>query len=208
MSREKETEKVEKDLTILYGLKPLSLREKAGDFLRFLLILFIANVVVAVSIFLTSYLVMGLFPEYVPIQSANDLLKILIEADGILLGFSGIIVAQLLSSIMDQQNTLYQSILEKPEKASDKAKSLEFLDRRKFVLSLTACFTFIFLVLSILFSMANIAKNSNFKPTDTYSSFAFLFGPLFEAVVAIALLVVCLTGLPMKPPLENIRTAT
>jgi hypothetical protein len=164
MSGEKGTEKVKKRLTVAYEIEPLSRSEKAKEFGKFLLAFGLA-VVVVVSILLISFYVIQLFPEYVAIQSENDLLKILIEVNGILLGFGGIIVAQLLSSIMDQQNILYQNILENPEKGSDKAKYLKFLDRRKLSLSITACSTFIFFVLSIFLSMANIAKISKFLPT-------------------------------------------
>jgi len=207
MSGKKETEKVGTTLTISYGLNPLTRREKLKEFAKFLVI-FLLAVGITASILYLSFSIVGFFPDYVPIQSVNDLLKILIEVDGILLGFGGIIVAQLLSSIMDQQNILYQSILEKPEKASAKAKSLEFLDRRKFVLSITACSTFVFLLLSILLAMVNIARLSKFPPTDVYSSFGTLFAPLLFVIASIVLLFLSLTGLPMKPPLESTRITT
>jgi tellurite resistance protein TehA-like permease len=157
--------------------------------------------------FFVSFYVVKIFPDYVPIATADDLLKILIEVDGILLGFVGIVFAQLLSSIMYQQNVLYERILEKRDEVANESKLLEFLGRRKFVLSLSTIGTFLFLILSIFSSMANIAKDAQFKPTDTYATFGVLFVPLSYVIVAVVLLIISLVGLPMKLPLENTRTA-
>jgi hypothetical protein len=139
----------------------------------------------------------------VPISTADKLSEIMISANGILLGFVGIIFAQLLSSIMDQQNVVYQRILEKTaSNASEEKKLLEFLDFRKSGLAYLAGFTFAFLLMSIFFSMAVIAKNSEFLPTDTYATFGILFGPLLFTIVAVVLLMLAFIALPMRPPLE------
>jgi len=192
--------KVEKKLTMSYSIRPMSRLEKV---LRLLLILLVSIVLVGVILYF-SLQIINLFPEYILIATENDLLKIMIEADGILLGFVGIIFAQLFSSILDQQNVLYQSILDKGDKTGDKKKSIDFLDYRRNSLAFIIAFTFLFLLLSIFGAMVNIAKNSQNLPTDTFSS-SILFVPLVFMVVGIVLLMVAFVALPIRPPLEKIQ---
>lgn len=71
-----------KDLSTSFKIKSVSLKERV---LRLILLFLVsAFVVPAILYFLLS--VLNLFPAFVPIQTANDLLNILITADGILLG--------------------------------------------------------------------------------------------------------------------------
>jgi hypothetical protein len=185
-------------------VKPVNRSEKAklvGKFLGS----FAIYLITVISVFAILFFVTGFFPDYVPISNANDLLNIMISVDGILLGFVGIVFAQLLSSIMDQQNILYQRILDKPDEASENMKSLEFMDVRKNVLSLATVVTFVSLLGSIFVSMANIAKNSKLSPTDTFATFGILFGPLLYTIIAVILLTLALAVLPLRPPLEKVK---
>lgn len=194
-----ETTTVKKSLTVSYSIKPLKKRRIILTFLSY----FFLSISLASAIFYFSYQWIGTFPDYIPISNANELLNILISVNGILLGFVGIIFAQLLSSIMDQQNVLFQRILEKPKESSSRFEALRFLDIRRYALSLIAVSTFVSLSLSILTSFVNIAKNSQFKPADTLASFGLFFFPLLFTVVAVVLLALSLTALPMRPPLEK-----
>jgi len=113
-----QTQKVEKRLVISYEVEPTSRREKAKLFGNFLYWFFIALALVAI-VFIVLLFVLGIFPTYIPISTANELLNTLISVDGILVGFVGIIFAQLLSSLMDQQNVCingYLRSLRKPLK--------------------------------------------------------------------------------------------
>lgn len=197
-----ETQKVSTTLTSSYSVKPLTQSDKKKIIGRFLSYFFSA-LLVTLTIFYFSWSIIGVFPDYVPISTADDLFKIMIQANGILLGFVGIVFAQLLSSIMSQQTILYQNILENPEKANNKKESLTFLGFRRNGLSLIAVSTFFSLLLSIFISMANIARNSQFQPTDVYATFGFLFGPLLCTVIAIVLLILAFTALPMTPQLKE-----
>jgi len=156
------------------------------------------------AIFAILRSITGAFPDYVPITTANNLLGIMISTDGFLLGFVGIVFAQLPSSIMDQQNILYQRMLEKHEEASDEMNSLKLLDFRKYGLLLAIAATFSLLLGSIFISMANIADNSKFLPTDTYATFSILFGPLWYTIIAVVLLVFALAVVPLRPPLKKV----
>lgn len=190
--------------SVTYQVKPMNRSEKAklaGKFLA----AFLISLIAVISVFAILLFVIGFFPDYIPIPNANDLLNILINTDGILLGFVGIVFAQLLSSIMDQQNILYERILEKPNEAAENMKSLEFMDARKYGLSLITIVTFGSLLGSIFVSMANIAKNSKLLPTDTYATFGILFGPLLYTIMAVILLTLALAVLPLRPPLEKVQ---
>lgn len=197
-----EAEKVEETLTVIYGIKTLSRREKAEAIGRYLgTVAAIALLITAV--FYVAFQFTSVFPEFILVKAGNDLLNIMIQADGILLGFSGIIFAQLFSSVNDQQNVLYQRIIAKPEEEVGINKLLNYTERKKVILSYSTLFAFLFLILSIFGSMANIARISPYQPTDTYSSFGLLFIPVLFAMVAVVLLAFALTGLSLKPPLEE-----
>jgi len=203
MTEEKnQTQKVEKTLSVSYRVKSLSRKEKVKVFAKFFYIFLLSFAFVLLG-FYASVTWIDVFPDFLPIATANDLLNIMINVNGILLGFVGIVFAQILSSIMDQQNILYQSMLEKPDEASNKTKSLEFLDLKRYTLSFTTFFTLGFLITSIFASMSNIAMISQFKPEDTYSTFTFLFGPFLFTIIAVILLAISLMAVPLRPPLEK-----
>jgi predicted nucleic acid-binding Zn ribbon protein len=190
--------------SVSYEVKTINRSEKVklvGKFVGS----FAISLIAVIFVFAILLSVIGFFPEYVPISNANDLLNSVINVDGILLGFVGIVFAQLLSSIMDQQNVIYERILEKPDEAAENMKSLEFMDARKCGLSLITVVTFGSLLGSIFVSLANIAKNSKLLPTDTYATFGILFGPLLYTIIAVILLTLALAVLPMRPPLKRVQ---
>jgi hypothetical protein len=164
--------------------------------------------IVAVLLFIVfvAITIISTFPDYVPISNADNLLQIWITTNGVLMGFIGIIFAQLISSTMDQQNTVYQRILEEELKnkhhLEQLKKRLNFLDYRRIALSICTASTLILLAYSILLSMQGLAKNSLLKPTDTYAVNGFMFGPLLYSVLGIGLLIITLV-LPSKPPIEE-----
>ncbi len=191
---------VYESIGVSYEIKKINRSDKTKLVGRFLIYLFI-SIIAVVTVFYVSFSVTRFFPDYIPISNANDLLNIMINVDGILLGFVGIIFAQLLSSVSDQQNALYQRILDKPAEASENMKSLKFLDGQKYGLSLITVVTFGSLLGSIFVSMTNIAKNSLLKSTDTFATFSLLFGPLFYTMIAVIFLILALAILPLRPPL-------
>jgi hypothetical protein len=173
--------------------------------LKYFLFFSISTIIVIVAV-MAFLILLNLFPSYVPISTANDLLGIIINTNGILLGFAGIIFAQLLSSIMDQQNVLFQSVLEKgDDQNSNKKKTLDFLDNRKDSLAYSAGIIFLFLLMSIFISMSAIAKNAKFLPTDTYSTALILFGPILFLIISVVVLLAVFMALPTRPPIEKIN---
>jgi hypothetical protein len=203
--KEGKTEKVSTTLSTSYSVKPLTQSDKWKLIKRFLLYFGLSLVMVA-TVFYVSLSIIDVFPDYVPISTADALLEIMIQTNGILLGFVGIIFAQMLSSVMSQQTALYDKIIENPEKATNAEESLKYLTLRKNGLSFIAVPTFLVLMLSIFVSMANIARNSQYEPTDTWATFGFLFGPLLFTMVAILLLMLAFTVLPSTPEFEEPKT--
>jgi amino acid transporter len=171
-----------------------------------LVALYLAIVGVLFFLVFMVFSIISTFPDYVPITNADSLLQIWITTNGVIMGFVGIIFAQLISSTMDQQNTLYQRILE--EELSNKhrtkqlKKKLNYLDNRKFALSMFTVVSLGLLAYSILLSMQAIAKNSQYLETDVYAVQGFMFNPLLFTVLGITAMIVALT-LPSKPPLEE-----
>jgi uncharacterized membrane protein len=164
-------------------------------------------VFVLLFIVIAVFYVIKLFPDYVPINSADNLLQIWITTNGVLMGFVGIIFAQLLSSTMDLQNTLFQRILESEHHSKKREellkKRIKYLDNRKIALSACTALSLILIAFSILLSMQGLAKNSLLGSADTFAVTGFMFGPLFSSVLGMAFLIVAFL-LPSTPPLQGL----
>lgn len=197
------TEKVSKELTVgSYEVKSLTGIEKIEVFSSLLWAFILFLIFILVGFYASIYWI-DIIPEFLSISTGKELLNIMITVNGLLLGFVGVVFAQILSSIIGQQNILYQSILDKGDKKNDKKKSLEFLDLKRNALSFTILFTFAFILLSIFSSMSNIATISQYQPTDTYSTFSFLYGPLLFMMIAVILVAISLMAVPLQPPLTK-----
>lgn len=203
--KETETEKVSTTFSTSYSVKDLTEDDKSKLIKKFLGYFFLSFVAI-ISVFYFSFAIIDAFPDFVPIFTADRLLEIMIQTNGILLGFVGIIFAQMLSSVMSQQTALYDKIIENPETESNAIKSLKYLSFRQKGLSYITVPTFFVLIVSIFVSMANIARNSQYEPTNTWATFGFLFGPLLLTMVAILLLILAFTVLPSIPELEGKKT--
>ena len=168
-----------------------------------LVALYLAIVGVLLYLVYVVYSIINTFPQYVPITNADTLLQIWITANGVILGFVGIIFAQLFSSTMDQQNTVYQRMLETNKEQREELKKIrDYLDNRRFALSMFTVLSLGFLTYSILLSMQAIATNSKYSATDVYAVQGFMFYPLVFSILGIAVMIIALT-LPLKPPLEE-----
>jgi len=163
-----------------------------------------AGVAVVIFLIFVVFSIIETFPNFVPISNANNLLQIWVTTNGVLMGFVGIVFAQLISSTTNQQNVLYQHILE--EKNTDHKpelmKILDFLDLRRIFLCLFTVVALICLAYSILVSMKGLADLSLLKSTDVYAVNGFMTGPLFYSVVGILFLIFGLV-MPLKPPMDK-----
>lgn len=157
--------------------------------------------VVFLAVFGITYAVVSLFPDYIKVQGTIDLMKALVDVDGVLLGFMGIVYAQLFSSVMGQQNIIFQKMLGARKKHSQYEAYLKEYSSRKKTLVITTIATFTLLLMSILASLVGLARVSLYDPTkDTYAPFSLTFLPMLYIVQAVALLVIALVGVPTEPP--------
>jgi hypothetical protein len=123
------------------------------------------------------------------------------------MGFAGIIFAQLISSTISQQNTLYEKILDEETRNTHRMNRLEkrlnFLETRKIFLSLFTTCTLLLFTCSILLSMQGIAINALLEPTDTYAIDSLMLTPLLTSASGIIMLIIAIV-LPSKPPMEKL----
>ena len=151
--------------------------------------------------FFIAFAISSWFPDYIKVQGATDLMKALVDVEGVLLGFVGIVYAQLFYSIMNQQNTIFEKMLSNLKKYSQFESFLKEYSNRKKLLIIATIATFTFMLLSILASLVGLAILSNFDPVvDTYAPFSLTLFPMFCLIQAIAILVIALVGLPTEPP--------
>jgi hypothetical protein len=164
---------------------------------------------VFLAVFFITYGIVALFPDYIRVQGTIDIMKALVDVDGVLLGFVGIVYAQLLSSVMEQQNTIFERMLTNRKRYAEYESYLKEYSTRKNVLVIATITTFTFLLVSILLSLVGLARVSMYDPTrDTYAPFGLTFFPMFFIVEAVALLAIALIGLPMEPPKQRGEQAT
>ena len=73
-----------------YEVKPFTSEDMMKVWKEFLKYFFISFALVVVVFLVVLYIITA-FPDYLPISTADDLLNIMIQTDGILFGFVGII---------------------------------------------------------------------------------------------------------------------
>jgi hypothetical protein len=151
------------------------------------------------------------FPNYISVQGVTNLMQALVTLDGVILGFTGIVYAQLFSSVMDQQNTIFEKMLSNQKQYSRCENFLKEYSKRKTALMIATIGTFTCLLSSILTSLIGLARISMYNPiTDTYAPFGIAIFPMFFLIDGITVLVFALVALPMSPPKlsEKIKQTT
>jgi hypothetical protein len=157
--------------------------------------------IAAIAIFGITFGISASFPDYVKVQAAIDVLKALAEVDGVMLGLSSVMFAQLFSSIMGFQNVIFERRLTR-KKNPDYEPCRKEIAERKRALVLAAIGAIGFFLASIIASLINLATVESYDPLkDTYAPFGLILLPIFFLVEAIAILVVALAGVPMEPPI-------
>jgi hypothetical protein len=147
----------------------------------------ISLIIISLSVlssFLTDY-----FPKEVGKSLVVDILKSIIQIDGILIGFNGVVYAQLLWSVNSLQNTISQRFFEIGKRASkDKmsmVKGLKALRSQRRSLVLALLFVTILYLGSIYYALAHVAWTEKWT-TDTIPILPFVYVPtllLFSATI-------------------------
>jgi hypothetical protein len=171
--------------------------------MRTLFQIFIVESAVIVAFLIASGISLS-FPNYISVQGVTNLMQALVTLDGVVLGFTGVVYAQLFSSVLDQQNTIFEKMLSNQKQYSRYESFLEEYSKRKNALVIATIATFTCLLISILTSLVGLARISMYNPvTDTYAPFGIAIYPMFFLVDAVIVLVYALVGLQMGPPKSN-----
>jgi hypothetical protein len=213
MNEKKRNIIVTKTWSFYYSLKSKITKEKIKEWIFSIVKAVIFTFLILVVLYVFLYIVTSIviyFPQTMKPQTVSQILSAIIEVNGIFLGFSGIIFAQVLASLIDQQNIVYAKLLDEPDMNSKRAKlSVEYLDlfeerKRNFVI--TVFITFILLVASIIESMKGLADVSKILDWDIelwtghYISY-----PMLYMLGAIAVLLFSVFVFSLKPPYPSFK---
>ena len=181
------------------GLQQLGLkREKrpisSKDYRLFGFTLLAMVGLVAVTHIISQYFAQ--FPEHISVSLELEILKTIIQANGFLIGFSGIVFGQMFWAINHQQNTIQISILENPntDEADEDIRRdyLTVLDRKRRLMALVMSFVIGLFLLSIAFSLSAMARTEIYEtglaPTipEIANPFIFMVGGIAFLVYSIA----------------------
>jgi predicted nucleic acid-binding Zn ribbon protein len=143
---------------------------------------FLPTIVIFVSMYLLiSYF--GLFPTAISATLSLEVLKTLIQTDGFLIGFSGIVFAQMLWAIHNQQANIQKSILEEPFAPNERVTSdpreyyLEAFERKRKSMIILMFLVIALFLISILLSVNGMAQTeaNTTMPTNPTLTNPFLF---------------------------------
>ena len=143
----------------------------------------------------------GAFPDYVTPQAASEIVNALINVDGLLLGFTGVIYAQLFSGLMQQQNTIIQKSLDNLSSQSYYERSMNEFSKRRSALIFAMTISFTFLLGSIISAIINLSTISSLDQVkDKIAPFGATVLPIFLLVFSVVVLFVALAGTSFRPP--------
>lgn len=152
---------------------------------------FFPTFVIWISIFLMNRY-FELFPTQINSDYALEILKTLIQSNGFLIGFVGIVFAQLLSTIHSQQSTIQQKMMERIlEKQVDNSyvpeAYLEAFEKKRRSIIFSMFFTVILFLGSILLSVSGIAQ---IEPDSMLLTDPNILNPFYFMTYAIVLFVI------------------
>ena len=208
MDEEKRTV-VTKDLSLYYNttIKPKFTKKKIWRwFVSFVTVIFWAGLaLLIIYLFLQwSASVVQYFPVLTKAQTVSDILRSLVEVDGILLGFVGIVFAQMFGSLMDQENIVYEKLLDEADRESQRFKArekyLEVFEGKRNNIVFSMLFTFVLLVWSVFESLKQIADSSMPDPTAIIFTWRYIQTSMLLTIGGIAVLLLSVFAFSLRPP--------
>lgn len=199
---------VTKTLSFYYNtIKPKITKKKIWRWIvSFVTVIFWVSVaLLAIYLFLQwSASVVQYFPAYTKAQTVSDILRSLVEVDGILLGFVGIVFAQMFGSLMDQENIVYEKLLDETDRDSKRFKArekyLEVIEGKRTNIVFSMLFTFLLLVWSVFESLKQIADSSVSDPSATIFTWRYIQTPMLLTIGGIAVLLLSVFAFSLRPP--------
>jgi len=207
MNEKKKNIIVTKTLSVYYAIRPkISKKTIRAWIVSFVTVIIWAGLAVfAIYLFLQwTASVVRYFPPYTKSQTVSDILRSLVEVDGILLGFVGIVFAQMFGSLMDQQNTVYDKLLDETDRSSERSKArekyLEVFEEKRNNLVFATLFTFLLLVWSVFESLKQVADSSLSDPTANIFTWGYIQTPMLLTIGGIAVLLLSVFAFSLRPP--------
>lgn len=125
---------------------------------------FFATAIISVILNIVT-MIIQYFPETIKVELISEILKMIMQVDGILIGLTGILFAQLIWTINSQQNVIYEDILSNPwnpptaetNKNDPRVQRIKNLQKKRRLLILSMLAAVIIYIGSIFYSLGNIA---------------------------------------------------
>jgi len=173
---------VSKTLALYYSLKSKISKEKILEWIFSILKATGYTGLILFAIYLLLSIVSSIvqwFPQTMPPKTAFEILRMIVEVNGVLIGFSGIIFAQLLWALNSQQNIAYENLLQELSKGDLETYLKKFDDRRRDLIVYVFFTSVLFLgsIINSLREMAIISRAEFFGFREVYTM-NFLFWPI------------------------------
>jgi hypothetical protein len=148
------------------------------------------------------------FPPNLSPDLAREMLKAILTIDGILIGFFGVVLAQLLWAVHSKGNVIYEQMLAYKEDATairELNDEVEILARTKRVIIVSFFYSMMPLLASILLCLSKLPLIDNMEPV---SPRRLLFDPLLALIVGIILLAIITFQVDLLPQLKHNKQCT
>jgi len=198
MSIAKKFEKAWVEFERLIGIKQRTRRENLKESLPLVLLIIIA---LFFAWILESYFLS--FPTSISPELAREMLKTILTVDGILIGFDGVILAQLLWAIHSKGNIIYEKILENPEQKQtlhELKNELKRLGRKRLGVIISMFYSMMPLLASILLCLNKLPLAYGIKEVSPRE---LLYDPISGLIVGVIILVYVMLYTNLLPSLED-----
>lgn len=147
------------------------------------------------------------FPEFISLDLEREILQTIIQANGFLIGFSGIVFGQMFWAINHQQNTIQVRILENPNTDQNILRAYVLaLDRKRRSMTLTMSFVIGLFLFSIASSLSGMARTESYTtglaPTIPDVSIPFI---VMVAGVAFLVFSIATSKMSLEEEVKKIR---
>lgn len=180
-NQSKDRQTVTKTFSIKHAIsKRLSwktIKEWLVSFITTVAIAVIILLVIIISVNILNNFLSGYFPKVVEKSLVVEILKGIIQVDGILLGFNGVVYAQLLWSVNSFQNTISQKIFDTNGDKKSLLEGLKSLQSERRILILALLFVAILYLGSIYYALAHMAWTGDAQWTGSMPILGFIYIP-------------------------------
>jgi len=182
----------------LMGIKQRTRRESFKESLPLFLLIVIALIFAWI---LESYFLS--FPTSISSELAKEMLKTILTIDGILIGFDGVVLAQLLWAIHSKGNIIYEKIIEKPkgqQTLHELKEELKRLGRKRIGIIISMFYSMMPILASILLSLNKLPLAYGLEEVSPRE---LLYDPLSGLMVGVIILVYVMLYTNLLPSLED-----